>query len=59
MFSVNLPLKLYVAPVVNINTGSFKFLHNLLDMYLDHMLAKYEPNCMVQNVQLFELFDIN
>ena len=28
----------------------FKFLHTLFAMYLAHILAKFEPNCRVQNV---------
>ena len=56
-------LKLFGATVENADTASLKFLHTLFDTYLDHKLAKFEPNRMVQNVQNtlyvqnFELFD--
>ena len=45
------------AAVANADTGSLKSLHALFDTYLNHMLAKYEPNRMVQNVKYFEFFD--
>ena len=31
-------------------------LHTLFDKYLHHMLVKFEQNCIVQNIQNFELF---
>ena len=34
-----------------------KSLHALFDTYLDCMLAKFDPNRMVRNVQKFELLD--
>ena len=37
--------------------GSLKSLHILFDKYLDHMLVKFEQNCMVRTIQTFELFD--
>ena len=40
--------------------GSLKSLHTLSNnfvKYLDHMLVKFEQNCMVRTVQNFELFD--
>ena len=55
--SENLPLELFRATVANADIESLKSLHTLFDSYLDHMLAKFEPNCIVQNVQKFELFD--
>ena len=55
-FAVNLPLKLVQATVANPDTGSLKCLHALFDMYLDHMLVKFEPNCIGRNVHNFELF---
>ena len=57
IFAVNLPLKLFRATVANADTESLKSLHTLFDTYFDHMLAKFEPNCMVRNVQNFQLFD--
>ena len=35
----------------------FKSLHTLFDKYLDHMLVKFEQNCMVGTIQNFEFFD--
>ena len=59
MSAVNLPLTLYRATIANPDTGFLKSLCTLFDTYLDHILAKFEPNCIVQNVQNFELFDKN
>ena len=36
---------------------SLKSLYILFDKYLDHMLVKFEQNCMVQTTRNFELFD--
>ena len=58
-FGSKFAIKLFRATIANADTGSLKSVHTLFDMYLDHMLAKLEPNRMVQNVQNFELFDIN
>ena len=38
---------------------SLKSLHTLFDKYLDHMLVKFEENCMVWTIQNYELFDKN
>ena len=57
IFAVNLPLKLFHATVTNTNTGRLNSLHTLFDTYLDCMLAKFEANRMVENVQNVELFD--
>ena len=46
-FSENLPLKLFRATVANADTESLKSLHTLFDTYLDHTLAKFEPNRFV------------
>ena len=59
IFVVNLPLKLSRATIANDDTGSLKSLHTLFDTHLDHMLAKFEPNRLVRNVQNFDLFDKN
>ena len=53
-FTANLPLELFGAAVANADTASLKFLHTLFDTYLDHMLVKFEPNRIVQNVPNFE-----
>ena len=45
------PLKLFLATVANANTECLKSLHTLFDMYLEYLLAKFEPNRIVQNVQ--------
>ena len=55
MFAVDLPLSLLRTTVVNAETGRLKFLP--FDTYLNHVLAKFEPNRIAQNVQNFELFD--
>ena len=57
IFTVSLPLKLPRATVENTDTGSLKSLHTLFDMYFSHMLAKFEANRIVRNVQNIELFD--
>ena len=36
---------------------SVKPLHTLFDKHLDHILLKFEQNCMVWTKQNFELFD--
>ena len=55
--AVNVPLKLFCVTLANADTGILKSLRTLFDTYLDHILAKFELNCIVQNVQIFELFD--
>ena len=57
IFAVNLPLKLFPATVANADIGSLKSLHTLFNKYLDHMLVKFEQNCMVQTTRNLELFD--
>ena len=44
-------MKFFRTTIANADTGSFKSLHTLFDTYLDHTLAKFKLNCMVQNVQ--------
>ena len=56
-FAVNFPLNIFRATGVNADNGSLKSLHTLFDTCLDHMLAKFEPNHMVQNVQNFDVYD--
>ena len=53
----NLPLKIFCATVAIADNGSEKSHHTLFCTYLDHMLAKFKPNRMVQNVQNVEFFD--
>ena len=50
---------LFHATVVNAYTKSQMSLKTLFDMYLDHMLVKFEPNRMVQSFKNFELFNEN
>ena len=38
------PLKLFCTTVANADTWSLKSLHTLFHTYLDHALAKFEPN---------------
>ena len=47
-------IKLSRATVGNADTGSLKFLQTLFDTHLEHMLAKFEPGLMLQNVHNFE-----
>ena len=58
-FEVNLPLKRFRATVANADTGSQKSLHTISVTYLDHILARFESNRMVRNVQNFELLNKN
>ena len=51
IFAVNLPLKLLRATVANANAASRKSLNTLFDTFLDYMLAKFDSNRMIQNVQ--------
>ena len=46
-----MPLKLFRATVANANTESLQSLHTIFDTFLDYMLANYEANRIVQNVQ--------
>ena len=57
IFAVNLPSKLYHATVGSAGTKNLNY--TLFVKYLDHMLAKFEPNRKVRNQQKFELFDKN
>ena len=57
IFAINLPFKLFPATVANADIESLKSLHTLFDKYLDHMLVKFEQNCMIQTTRNFELFD--
>ena len=56
IFAVNLQLELFTATFANADTGRQKFLHTLFDTYFKHMLAKFEPNHMVRNVQNYHDF---
>ena len=58
-FAENLHSKLFRATVANADTESLRILHTLFDTYLDHMLAKFEPNRIARIAQNFELFDRN
>ena len=51
IFVVNLPLKIFRATVANDNTESLKSFNTLFDTYLDYMLAEFESNSIVGNVQ--------
>ena len=57
IFAVNLPLQIFRATLSNADTGSLNSLHTLFDKYLDNMLAGFEPNRMVLNVQNFKLYN--
>ena len=52
------------GPIFNItitdaDIGNLKSLHTFFDTYLNHMLVKYEHNCMVRTIQNVELIDKN
>ena len=47
-FAVNLQSKLFRPTIFDADTGSLKSLHTLFDIYLDHKLAKFEPNRMIR-----------
>ena len=55
--SKNLQLKLFCATIANTDTGRLKSHHTLFDTYFDHMLATFEPNHKVQNVQNYDVSD--
>ena len=44
-----------ILHITDADIGSLKSLHTLLDKYLDHMLLKFKQNCLVRNIQNFEL----
>ena len=58
-FCSKLPLKLFRATFANADTGILNSLCALFDTYLDHILAKFEPIRIGQNVQNFEVLDKN
>ena len=58
-FAVDLSFKLFRATVANAGLGRLKSLHTLYDTYLDHLLAQFESNSMVQNVHNLDLLDKN
>ena len=45
------------GPVADADIGGLYSLHTLFDKYVDHMLVKFEQNCMVPTIQNFELFE--
>ena len=49
IFALDFPLKLFYATIAKADTGSLKpfYIHST---YLDHTLAKFEQNRMVQSV---------
>ena len=55
--AVNLPLKLFCATIADTDAGCLMSPHILFDTCLDHLLAKFESNCMIPNIQNVELFD--
>ena len=57
IFAMNLPLKLLRAAVANADNESLNSLCTLFCIYSDHMLTKFEPHRIVENVQKIELFD--
>ena len=46
----------FYVTITDTDNGSPKFFHTLFDNCLDHMLVKFEQNCMVGNIQNFEVF---
>ena len=53
----DLPLKPFRATFANADTGSLQSLHTLFHTHMHHILAKFEPNRIIQNVHTVELFD--
>ena len=51
--------RVFYVTVTDADIGSLKSLHTLFDMYLDHMLVKFEQSRIVQTTQILELFDKN
>ena len=47
----------FYVTIADIDIGSLKSFYALFGKYLDHILVKFEQNCMVQTVQNFVLFD--
>ena len=63
IFAVNLQLKrerekkeLFLATVANVDIWSLKSLHISYDKNLDHMLVKFEQNCIGPNYTKFWAF---
>ena len=50
IFAINLPLKVFSAPVASTENGSLNSLYTLFNTYLEHMLTKFGPNRIVRNV---------
>ena len=47
----------FIFTIADADIESPKSLHTLFDKYMDHMLVEFEQNCMVQTIQIFELFN--
>ena len=58
-FCSEFAIKTFRPTIANAETGSLKSLHTLFDTYLNHIMVKFEPNRMIQNVQIFELLGKN
>ena len=39
--------------ITDADFGSLKSLNTLFGKYVDHMLVKFDQNCMIQNVEFF------
>ena len=57
IFCSKFAIKLFRVSVANADTVILKSLCTLFDMYLEHLLAKFELNRMVKNGQNFEVLD--
>ena len=55
--NIDFPIGHFFVTIADADIESLKSLHTLFDKYLDHMLAKFELNRMVQTIQNFVLFD--
>ena len=51
--------RVFYVTISDADIGSLKSLCTSFYKYLEHMLVKFEQNCMVQAIQNFELFDKN
>ena len=50
---IDFPIGYFMLPVADADIGGLKSLHTLFDKYLDHILVKFEQNCMIQTIQNF------
>ena len=47
------------STIADADIGSLNSFHTLFNKYLEHLLVKFEQNCMIQTRQNFEFFNKN